>query len=99
GCDHLIANAAMIGGVRYMSDLAYDILAENNRIIAAAADVGIRLLDGPLKKVTYVSSSMVYERHDGRRFREGDELETPAPATAYGFQKLAVEYYARAAWS
>ena len=29
---------------------------------------------------------------------EGQQLRVPPPATAYGFQKLAVEYFARAAW-
>ncbi|MFE7524837.1 NAD-dependent epimerase/dehydratase family protein [Kitasatospora sp. NPDC057542] len=99
GCDHLIANAAMIGGVRYMSDLAYDILRENNRIVQTAADIGIARRGQGLRKVTYVSSSMVYEKHDGAGFLEGDERRVPPPATAYGFQKLSVEYYARAAWS
>jgi nucleoside-diphosphate-sugar epimerase len=99
GCDHLVANAAMIGGVRYMKDLAHDILVENNRLVSAAAQVGIRRHRETLRKVTYVSSSMVYERHHGEDFREGDELEIPAPHTAYGFQKLVVEHHARAAWS
>ena len=30
--------------------------------------------------------------------REGQQLQIPPPATAYGFGKLAVEYFARAAW-
>ncbi|WP_229887691.1 NAD-dependent epimerase/dehydratase family protein [Streptomyces olivaceoviridis] len=99
GCAHFIAGAALIGGVRYMKDLAYDILSTNNRLAGAAAEVGVSRHREGLRKVTYVSSSMVYERHPGVGFREGDERETAPPATAYGFQKLAVEYYARAAWS
>ncbi|WP_327322124.1 NAD(P)-dependent oxidoreductase [Streptomyces sp. NBC_01210] len=98
-CDHFIANAALIGGVRYMKDLAYDILATNNRLVSAAAEVGMRRHGEKLRKVTYVSSSMVYEGHPGTGFREGNELEVAPPSTAYGFQKLAVEYYAKAAWS
>ncbi|MEU8890053.1 NAD-dependent epimerase/dehydratase family protein [Streptomyces sp. NPDC048442] len=98
-CDHFIANAALIGGVRYMKDLAYDILATNNQLVGAAAEVGMRRHGEKLRKVTYVSSSMVYEGHAGSGFREGDERVVAPPATAYGFQKLAVEYYARAAWS
>ena len=30
--------------------------------------------------------------------REGDERKVPPPLSSYGFQKLAVEYFARAAW-
>ncbi|MFG2472598.1 NAD-dependent epimerase/dehydratase family protein [Streptomyces canus] len=99
GCDHFLANAAMIGGVAYMNELPYDILAENNRLVSAACDAAIRERQngGRLRKVTYVSSSMVFEERGNAVSREGDELRIPPPATTYGFQKLAVEYYARAA--
>ncbi|MBF6063288.1 NAD(P)-dependent oxidoreductase [Nocardia terpenica] len=98
-CDHLIANAALIGGVGYMNDLPLDILTENNRLASAAAEVGIaKHRAGVLRKVTYVSSSMVFEHVDGGQIVEGDQLTCPPPSTAYGFQKLAVEYVARAAW-
>jgi len=52
---------------------------------------------GRLRKVTYISSSMVYEgTRTGRR--GGRRRDIPPPPSAYGFQKLAVEYFARAAW-
>jgi len=41
---------------------------------------------------------MVYESTDHWPSREGDERRIPPPLSSYGFQKLAVEYYARAAW-
>src|SRR4051812_42904010 len=31
-CDHLVAGAAMIGGISYFHAFAYDLLAENERI-------------------------------------------------------------------
>ena len=34
-CDHFIAGAAMIGGISYFHTYAYDLLATNERIIAA----------------------------------------------------------------
>src|SRR5207244_576296 len=37
-CDHLIAGAAMIGGISYFHTFAYDLLASNERIIAATCD-------------------------------------------------------------
>src|SRR5271166_3256271 len=40
-CDHLIAGAAMIGGISYFHSFAYDLLAENERITAAAFDAAI----------------------------------------------------------
>lgn len=99
GCEHFVANAALIGGVRYMHDLPLDILAHNNRLVDVAVHAALRRhREGVLRKVTYVSSSMVYERSAGGPLHEGDQLACPPPAGSYGFQKLAVEYYARAAW-
>ncbi|MFF0789683.1 NAD-dependent epimerase/dehydratase family protein [Streptomyces spiralis] len=97
-CDHFVAGAAMIGGISYFHTYAYDLLATNERITAAACDAAIRVHgDGPLQKVTYLSSSMVYENTGFWPSREGDERRIPAPSSSYGFQKLAVEYFARAA--
>ena len=99
GCDHFIAGAAMVGGIGYFHAYPYDLLAANERITAAACDAAITARrSGRLRKVTYLSSSMVYERAASWPSREGDQRELPPPATAYGFSKLAVEYFARAAW-
>ena len=40
-CDHFIAGAAMIGGISYFHTYAYDLLAANERIIAASCDAAI----------------------------------------------------------
>jgi len=99
GCDHFIAGAALIGGISYFHTYAYDLLAKNERITAAACDAAIEAIkDGTLKKVTYMSSSMVFESTDRWPSKEGDERLVPPPLSSYGFQKLAVEYFARAAW-
>lgn len=99
GCHHLVAGAAMIGGIGYFHDLAYDLLAENERIMAGTCDAAIKAFrEGSLQKVTYVSSSMVFESATSFPSKEGDERSVPPPMSSYGFQKLAVEYYARAAW-
>ena len=98
--DHVIAGAALIGGISYFHTYAYDLLAQNERIIAATCDAAIAAVrDGrPLQKVTYLSSSMVFESTDRWPSVEGDERRVPPPLSSYGFQKLAVEYFARAAW-
>jgi nucleoside-diphosphate-sugar epimerase len=96
--DHLIAGAAMIGGISYFHEYAYDLLATNERIMAATCDAAIRAhRQGRLQKVTYLSSSMVFESADSWPSYEGQQLEIPPPLSSYGFQKLAVEYYAKAA--
>lgn len=99
GQDHLIAAAAMVGGIAYFHKYPYDLLAANERISAAAADAAISAFQGDcLRKVTWVSSSMVYERSIALNSSEGDELSIPPPLSSYGFSKLACEYFARAAW-
>jgi UDP-glucose 4-epimerase len=96
--DHFIAGAAMIGGIAYFHTYVYDLLATNERIIAASCDAAIEAhRTGRLRKVTYMSSSMVFESTDEWPSYEGDERRVPPPLSSYGFQKLAVEYFARAA--
>ena len=98
-CDHFIAGAALIGGISYFHAYAYDLLATNERIMASQCDAAIEARrSGRLKKVTYLSSSMVFESTDHWPSREGDERTIPPPLSSYGFQKLAVEYFAKAAW-
>ena len=97
-CDHLIAGAAMIGGISYFHAYAYDLLATNERIMASTCDAAIAAhAAGTLEKVTYLSSSMVFESASSWPSYEGQEREIPPPLSSYGFQKLAVEYFARAA--
>jgi nucleoside-diphosphate-sugar epimerase len=97
--DHFIAGAALIGGISYFHTYAYDLLAQNERIIASSVDAAIEAhKKGRLEKVTYMSSSMVFESATRWPSKEGDERIMPPPLSSYGFQKLAVEYFAKAAW-
>jgi len=66
--------------------------------MASSCDAAIKAhAEGKLQKVTYMSSSMVFESADNWPSYEGQERVVPPPISSYGFQKLAVEYYARAA--
>jgi nucleoside-diphosphate-sugar epimerase len=98
--EHFIAGAALIGGISYFHTYAYDLLAQNERITAASVDAALaaKAAGSPLEKVTYMSSSMVFESTDRWPSKEGDERLVAPPLSSYGFQKLAVEYFARAAW-
>src|SRR3954469_25863701 len=96
--DHFVAGAALIGGISYFHAYAYDLLATNERIMASSCDAALAAhRDGRLQKVTYMSSSMVFESATSWPSAEGQQLEVPPPVSSYGFQKLAVEYFARAA--
>ena len=98
-CDHFLACAARIGGISYFHEYAYDLLAENERITAAAFDAAIAAhRDHRLGKITVLSSSMVYENATSFPSPEGHERECPPPSSTYGFQKLACEYFAQGAW-
>jgi nucleoside-diphosphate-sugar epimerase len=98
-CDHFVASAAMIGGISYFHEFAYDLLAENERITAAAFDAAIRAhKHARLQKITVVSSSMVFENTTEFPTPEGAQRTCPPPSSTYGFQKLATEYFAQGAW-
>ena len=97
-CDHFIAGAALIGGISYFHTYPYDLLATNERITASSCDAAIKAhATSKLQKLTYLSSSMVYESTDRWPSVEGDERRMPPPMSSYGFQKLALEYFAVAA--
>lgn len=98
-CDHFIALAAKIGGISYFHELAYDLLAENERITASSFDAAIYALKHyKLKKITVLSSSMVFESTNQFPTPETALLTSPPPKSTYGFQKLAVEYFVKGAW-
>jgi nucleoside-diphosphate-sugar epimerase len=97
-CDSVVATAAMIGGISYFHEFAYDLLAENERITAATFDAAIWAhKHKKLKKINVLSSSMVYESVNEFPTKEGAERTNPPPLSTYGFQKLACEYFAQGA--
>lgn len=105
--DYLIAGAAMIGGISYFHKYAYDLLATNERILANTFDWAIRKWDAQdafyetsdrFKKIVVVSSSMVFENTDVYPTPESEVSKCPVPASTYGFQKLASEFWARGAY-
>lgn len=98
GCDQIVAGAAMVGGISYFHARAYDLLAENDRIIAATFDAALwAFRRRRLAKVNVLSSSMVFERTAEYPSEEGSERRCPPPCSTYGLQKLACEYYAAGA--
>ncbi len=97
-CDHLVAGAARIGGISYFHQYAYDLLADNERIAAATFDAAIWAhRERKLKKITVISSSMVFENATEFPTPEGHQRQCPPPSSTYGFQKLACEYFAQGA--
>lgn len=98
-CDQIVAGAAMIGGISLFHEYAYDLLAENERIIASTFDAAIWAFKyKKLKKINVMSSSMVFESTTTFPTPEGEQLKCPPPLSTYGFQKLSCEYFAKGAW-
>ncbi|MBU0574345.1 MAG: NAD(P)-dependent oxidoreductase [Candidatus Margulisiibacteriota bacterium] len=95
-CDQVVAAAAIIGGISLFHERAYDLLAENERIMASTFDAAIWAHQNKkLKKINVMSSSMVFESTARFPSAEGEERKCPPPLSTYGFQKLAVEYFAQ----
>ena len=98
-CDQVVAGAAMIGGIALFHEYAYDLLAENERIMASTFDAALwAFRTKHLQRINVLSSSMVFESTCVFPTPEGDQFKSPPPLSTYGFQKLACEYFAKGAW-
>ena len=91
---HVIHLAAIVGGIGNFHKYPHTLLEMNtglyNGVFRAA-------LERDVERFTYVSSSMVFE--NAQQFPTTEEyiVDTPIPTSAYGFSKLAGEFYCRAA--
>jgi nucleoside-diphosphate-sugar epimerase len=98
-CDQVVAAAAMIGGISYFHEFAFDLLAENESILSSTFRAAIDARkNGHLERIVVLSSSMVFESTTVFPTPEGAQLTSPPPESTYGFQKLASEYFAKGAW-
>ncbi len=56
-CDQIVAAAAMVGGIGYFHHFAYDLLAENERILAATFDAALHARrHSRLERISVISS-------------------------------------------
>jgi nucleoside-diphosphate-sugar epimerase len=85
--------AAKIGGIGYFHDVPADIIAMNDAMNKHVFDAAV---EHDFDRVCYASSSMVFENATDFPVSEDQLGEIPPPDSAYGFQKLAGEYYAKA---
>jgi UDP-glucose 4-epimerase len=98
GTRQIVGLAAMIGGISYFHQFAYDLLAENERITASTFDAAIAAFRaGTLERIVVASSSMVFESTELFPSPEEAWRVSPPPVSTYGFQKLATEYFAAGA--
>ncbi len=94
GCTHVIHLAAIVGGIANFHKLPLTLTEVNNALTGAVVHAAV---DERVERVTYVSSSMVFERAFEFPTTEAHVEVCPPPHSAYGFSKLSGEIYVRAA--
>jgi len=93
GMDICINLAAKIGGIGYFHKYPATILSENNKIYSSTFEAAV---SNSLKRMVYISSSMVFESTKEFPSREVDITKIPPPISSYGFSKLIGESYCHA---
>ncbi|MBI2018526.1 NAD-dependent epimerase/dehydratase family protein [Candidatus Daviesbacteria bacterium] len=88
-CIHL---AAKIGGIGYFHKYPATILSENNKMYSAIFEAAVAK---KIKRIIYLSSSMVFESTNIFPSKERDIANIPPPVSSYGFSKLVGEWYCK----
>ena len=94
GCSHVIHLAAIVGGIANFHKLPFTLTEVNNALTGTIVHAAVQ---ERVERLTYVSSSMVFERVTEFPTTEAHLDSCPAPRSAYGFSKLSGEVYTRAA--
>lgn len=92
GVDVCIHLAAKIGGIGYFHKYPATILSENNKMYSSVFEAAVAK---KIKRIIYLSSSMVFESTKNFPSREDDMLIIPPPVSSYGFSKLVGEWYCK----
>lgn len=95
GMDACVNLAAKIGGIGYFHKYPATILSENNKIYSSTFEAAV---ENKLKRMVYISSSMVFESATEFPSKEEDVFKIPPPISCYGFSKLIGEQYCQAFW-
>jgi len=90
--DICINMASKIGGIGYFHKYPATILSENNKIYSSTFEAAVK---NKVKRMVFVSSSMVFESTDKFPSKESDIDKIAPPLTGYGFSKLIGEYYCK----
>lgn len=93
--DICINAAAKIGGIGYFHKYPATILTENNKIYSSTFEAAVK---AKIKRLVYISSSMVFESTNKFPSKEQDLDKISPPISSYGFSKLSGEWYCHAFW-
>ena len=94
GCSHVIHLAAIVGGIANFHKLPYTLTDVNSSLYNGVVGAAISC---EVERFVDVSSSMVFENATVFPTPEEHVWECPVPRSAYGFSKLAGEFWVRAA--
>lgn len=94
--NYIIHCAAKIGGIGYFNKIPATILDNNNLMLSNILNTLANMPEKYRPHLVYMSSSMVFESAETFPSKESDVQTIRVPITAYGFQKLAGEYYCKA---
>lgn len=93
GAELCINLAAQVGGIGFFHKYPATILNDNAKILATTFEAAVKC---GVKRMAYISSSMVFERATRFPYREDELWNMPPPITPYGFSKLLGEKYCEA---
>ena len=91
--NYIIHCAAKIGGIAYFHKYAYDLLSDNEKLNSSVFDFARH--HESLKRIIYISSSMVFERSELFPTPEDHITKCPPPLSTYGASKLIGEYFCK----
>jgi UDP-glucose 4-epimerase len=96
--DYVIANAAIVGGIKKINENQFQNFIENQKIIETTLTSSINAYRKfHMQKIIFISSSMIYEKNKKKVSSEGDEARSAYPQSYYAFQKLCAERLIQAA--
>ena len=97
-CDTVIINAAKIGGIKILNSGYSKLFNENHNIFIGTLSACIEAYKKyKLKKIIFISTSMIYENNGKKKSKEIDDHKIAYPKNFYAFQKLTAEMYLQAA--
>ena len=85
GIDGVVQAAALIYGVGGFHKYPADIISKDSVL---HQNILWAMVENNVKKISYISSSMVYERCHSHPSKEEDAFESVIPSTDYGLSKL-----------
>ena len=94
GCDTIIINAANVGGIKLLDNGFLKLFNKNHNIFSATLNASIKaFLKFKLKKIIFISTSMIYENSKKNYSKESYGQKNSHIKNLYAFQKFSAEKF------